>query len=189
MNGSAITKVNDKINEMKETTGNTDVARGNIGGGITSGSAISALQESAGKTSRSQNKMSYDAYGDVITMVIELIRQFYDAPRQFRIMGKKGYEYVTYSNENIKPQEQERDFDLDVGYRLPVFDVEVSAQKANPYSKNSQNELALQLYGANFFNPENGDVALAALDIMDFAHKEDVIAKDSDQRYFVQRKQ
>lgn len=177
MNGSAITKVNDKINEMKETTGNTDVARGNIGGGITSGSAISALQESAGKTSRSQNKMSYDAYGDVITMVIELIRQFYDAPRQFRIMGKKGYEYVTYSNENIKPQEQERDFDLDVGYRLPVFDVEVSAQKANPYSKNSQNELALQLYGANFFNPENGDVALAALDIMDFAHKEDVIAK------------
>ena len=44
MNGSAIQKINDKINEMKETTGNTDVARGNVGGGITSGSAISALQ-------------------------------------------------------------------------------------------------------------------------------------------------
>nr|DAF33438.1 MAG TPA: Portal protein [Caudoviricetes sp.] len=177
MNGSAMTKINDKINEMKETTGNTDVARGNVGGGITSGSAISALQESAGKTSRSQNKMAYQAYSEVITMIIELIRQFYDVPRQFRILGKKGNEYVTYSNENLKPQAQGNEFDVDDGYRLPVFDVEVSAQKQNPYSKNSQNELALNLYGAGFFSPQNADIALACLDVMDFAHKTDVVSK------------
>lgn len=177
MNGSAMTKINDKINEMKETTGNTDVARGNIGGGITSGSAISALQESAGKTSRSQNKMAYQAYSEVITMIIELIRQFYDVPRQFRILGKKGNEYVTYSNENLKPQAQGNEFDIDDGYRLPVFDIEVSAQKQNPYSKNSQNELALNLYGAGFFSPQNADIALACLDVMDFAHKTDVVSK------------
>lgn len=177
MNGSAMTKINDKINEMKETTGNTDVARGNVGGGITSGSAISALQESAGKTSRSQNKMAYQAYSEVITMIIELIRQFYDVPRQFRILGKKGYEYVTYSNENIKPQAQGNVFDVDDGYRLPVFDIEVSAQKQNPYSKNSQNELALSLYNSGFFNPENADVALACLDVMDFSHKTDMVSK------------
>lgn len=177
MNGSAMTKINDKINEMKETTGNTDVARGNVGGGVTSGSAISALQESAGKTSRSQNKMAYQAYSEVITMIIELIRQFYDVPRQFRILGKKGNEYVTYSNENLKPQAQGNEFDVDDGYRLPVFDIEVSAQKQNPYSKNSQNELALNLYEAGFFNPQNADIALACLDIMDFSHKTDVVAK------------
>ncbi len=177
MNGSAMTKINDKINEMKETTGNTDVARGNIGGGVSSGSAISALQESAGKTSRSQNKMAYQAYSELITMVIELIRQFYDVPRQFRITGKDGYEFASYSNENIKPQKQGDAFGIDDGYRLPVFDVEVSAQKQNPYSKNSQNELALQLYGAGFFAPQNGDVALACLDAMDFAHKEDIVSK------------
>ena len=177
MNGSAMTKINDKINEMKETTGNTDVARGNVGGGVTSGSAISALQESAGKTSRSQNKMAYQAYSEVITMIIELIRQFYDVPRQFRILGKKGNEYVTYSNENLKPQAQGNEFDVDDGYRLPVFDVEVSAQKQNPYSKNSQNELALNLYGAGFFSPQNADIALACLDVMDFAHKTDVVSK------------
>lgn len=177
MNGSAITKVNDKINEMKETTGNTDVSRGNVGGGITSGSAISALQESAGKTSRSQNQMAYDAYSDLITMVIELIRQFYDVPRQFRILGKEGYEYIQYSNANIKPQQQANDFDIDGGFRLPVFDVEVNAQKANPYSKNSQNELAMELYGAGFFAPQNADVALACLEVMDFKHKQDVVAK------------
>lgn len=177
MNGSAIQKINDKINEMKETTGNTDVARGNVGGGITSGSAISALQESAGKTSRSQNLMAYEAYSDLITMVIELIRQFYDVPRQFRILGKKGYEYVSYSNENIKEQQQESDFDVEAGYRVPTFDIEVTAQKANPYSKNSQNELALQLYNMGFFAPQNGDVALTCLDAMDFAHKEDITSK------------
>ena len=177
MNGSAMTKINDKINEMKETTGNTDVARGNVGGGITSGSAISALQESAGKTSRSQNKMAYQAYSEVITMIIELIRQFYDVPRQSRILGKKGNEYVTYSNENLKPQAQGNEFDVDDGYRLPVFDIEVSAQKQNPYSKNSQNELALNLYGAGFFSPQNADIALACLDVMDFAHKTDVVSK------------
>ena len=177
MNGSAMTKINDKINEMKETTGNTDVARGNVGGGVTSGSAISALQESAGKTSRSQNKMAYQAYSELITMIIELIRQFYDVPRQFRILGKKGNEYVTYSNENLKPQAQGNEFDVDDGYRLPVFDIEVSAQKQNPYSKNSQNELALNLYEAGFFNPQNADIALACLDIMDFSHKTDVVAK------------
>ena len=172
-----VQKINDKINEMKETTGNTDVARGNVGGGITSGSAISALQESAGKTSRSQNLMAYEAYSDLITMVIELIRQFYDVPRQFRILGKKGYEYVSYSNENIKEQQQESDFDVEAGYRVPTFDIEVTAQKANPYSKNSQNELALQLYNMGFFAPQNGDVALTCLDAMDFAHKEDITSK------------
>lgn len=177
MNGAAIQKIQDKINEMKETTGNTDVARGNVSSGLTSGSAISALQESAGKTSRSQNLMSYEAYGELITMVIELIRQFYDVPRQFRILGKKGYEYIQYSNENIKEQEQESDFDVEAGYRVPTFDVEVVPQKANPYSKNSQNELALQLYNMGFFAPQNGDVALTCLDAMDFAHKDDITAK------------
>lgn len=177
MNGSAMTKINDKIMEMKETTGNTDVTAGGAPAGVTSGSAIAALQEAAGKTSRSQNKMAYQAYSELITMVIELIRQFYDIPRQYRIIGEKGPEFVHYSNEGIKPQEQGNDFGVEDGYRLPVFDVEVSAQKQNPYTKNSQNELALQLYGAGFFAPQNGDVALACLDIMDFAHKQDVINK------------
>ena len=35
----------------------------------------------------------------------------------------------------------------------------------------------MQLYGAGFFAPQNGDVALACLDVMDFTHKNDVVAK------------
>ena len=111
-------------------------------------------------------------------MVIELIRQFYDMPRCFRIMGENGTaRYVQYSNAGIAPQAQGTDFGVDMGYRLPLFDIEVSAQKQSPYSKMSQNELALQFFGAGFFNPQIADQALACLDMMDFDRKQFVMQK------------
>ena len=178
LDGMFINLLQHEINEMKETTGNTDVSQGVVGGGVTSGSAISALQESAGKTSRSQNKGAYRAYSQLITMVIELIRQFYDTPRQFRITGEYGQEeFVSYSNKNMQPQSQSNDFGIDMGYRLPVFDVKVSAQKQNPYTKNSQNEMALQFFQMGFFNPEMADQALACLDAMDFSEKDGIQQK------------
>ena len=44
-------------------------------------------------------------------------------------------------------------------------------------SKNAQNELALTLYNAGVFQPENATVALQLLDTMDFNHKEDIMQK------------
>ena len=41
----------------------------------------------------------------------------------------------------------------------------------------SQNELALQFYGAGFFNPQMADQALACLDMMDFDRKQFIIQK------------
>jgi hypothetical protein len=66
---------------------------------------------------------------------------------------------------------------VDMGYRLPLFDIEVTAQKQSPYSKMSQNELALQFFGAGFFNPQLADQALACLDMMDFDRKHFVMQK------------
>lgn len=43
----------------------------------------------------------------MISMCIELIRQFYDLPRQFRITGQLGIEqFVSYSNSGVKPAVQ-----------------------------------------------------------------------------------
>ena len=64
-----------------------------------------------------------------------------------------------------------------MGYRLPVFDIKVSAQKENPYSKVSQNELALQFYNAGFFNPQMSDQALACIEMMDFTGKDAIVQK------------
>lgn len=173
-----VSVVNNKIDELKEVTGNRDVASGGTTGGVTAASGIAAMQEAAAKLARDYNRSSYRAYKEVVLLVIELIRQFYDMPRQFRIMGENGAEeYISYTNQGIQPQPQGDDFGVYMGMRVPLFDVEVSAAKATPYSKMSQNELALQFYGQGFFNPQMADQALLCLDMMDFDRKEFIMQK------------
>ena len=45
--------LNSKIEELKWTTGNTDVTNGQVSSGVTAASAIAALQEASGRSSRS----------------------------------------------------------------------------------------------------------------------------------------
>ena len=136
------------------------------------------MQEAGSKLSRDNNKASYRAFRKLCVMVVELIRQFYDLPRCFRIMGDNGAaRFVQYSNAGIQPQFQGNDLGMDMGYRLPLFDIEITAQKQSPYSKMSQNELALQFFGAGFFNPQIADQALACIDMMDFDRKHFVMQK------------
>jgi hypothetical protein len=170
--------VKDKIDELKETTGNRDISTGGTTSGVTAASAIAAMQEAGSKLSRDNNKASYRAFRKIINLVIELIRQFYDLPRCFRIMGENGAaRFVQYSNAGIQPQAQGMEMGIDMGYRLPLFDIEITAQKQSPYSKMSQNELALQFYQAGFFNPQMADQALACLDMMDFDRKHFIMQK------------
>lgn len=172
--------VKDKVDELKETTGNRDISTGGTTSGVTAASAIAAMQEAGSKLSRDNNKASYRAFRKMCIMIIELIRQFYDMPRCFRIMGENGVaRFVQYSNTGIQPQAQGMAFGQDMGYRLPMFDIEVTAQKQSPYSKMSQNELALQFFQAGFFNPQISDQALACLDMMDFDRKEFIMQKIS----------
>ena len=178
LNDIYVQVIKDKIDELKETTGNRDISTGGTSHGVTAASAIAAMQEAGSKLSRDNSKASYRAFRKIINMVIELIRQFYDAPRSFRIIGQNGMqEFVSYSNAGIMPQAQGMEMGVDLGYRLPMFDIEVSAQKASPYSKLSQNELALQFFGAGLFNPMIADQALAVLEMMDFDRKDMIMQR------------
>ena len=180
LNGIYVNYLDRVIQELRETSGNTETSTGNVSSGVTAASAIAALQEASGKGSRDSNLSSYRSYTGIINMVIELIRQFYDMPRQFRIVGQYGAEqFVTYSNAGLQPQYQGNAFGVDMGYRLPVFDIKVSAQKKNVYTKVSQNELALQFFQLGFFNPQITDQALMCLDIMDFEGKDSILQKVS----------
>lgn len=161
-----------KIEELKETTGNRDVMTGGTSGGATAASAIASQIEMSSKLSRDINKASYRAYREMIVMVIELIRQFYDIPRQFRIIGQAGaQEFIAYTNAGLTAQDQ----GFGDGFRMPYFDIEVTAQRASSYSKLAQNELALQFYQMGFFNPQMADAALACLSMMDFDRKDAVM--------------
>ena len=180
LNNVYVQAVHDKIDELKETTGNRDVSTGGTTGGATAASAIAAQMEAGSKLSRDANKTAYRSFRKLCLMTIELIRQFYDLPRCFRIMGENGTaRYVQYSNAGIAPQSQGVEFGTDMGFRIPLFDIEVTAQKQSPYSKMAQNELALQFFGAGFFNPQIADQALACLDMMDFDRKEFIMQKIS----------
>lgn len=180
LNDIYVQVINNKIDELKETTGNRDISTGGTTSGVTAASAIAAMQEAGSKLSRDNSKAAYRAYRKMCLIIIELIRQFYDMPRSFRIMGNNGTaRYIQYTNENIQAQAQGMDFGSNMGYRLPLFDIEVTAQKQSPYSKMSQNELAIQFFGAGFFNPQMADQALACLDMMDFDRKHFIMQKIS----------
>lgn len=175
LDSAVFTQRDSKINEIKETTANRDVSTGGTTSGVTAASAISALIETGSKVSRMAIKDTYDAFENIIYLIIERMRQFYDLPRYVRITGDDGTDdFDTYDNSNLKLQERQT-LQGDTAQYLPEFDIEVAAQKASPYSKAAQNELALQLYSAGFFNPQNTDQSLACLNIMDFDHKSDVI--------------
>ena len=180
LNEIYVAVINNKVDELKEVTGNRDISTGGTTAGVTAASAIAAMQEAGSKLSRDNNKASYRAFRKVVLMIIELIRQFYDIPRCFRILGENGSaRYVEYSNAGITPQFQGIEMGVDMGYRTPLFDVEITAQKQSPYSKMSQNELALQFFGAGFFNPQMADQALACLEMMDFDRKQFIMQRIS----------
>ncbi|MBR5216768.1 MAG: hypothetical protein IKV68_00250 [Oscillospiraceae bacterium] len=162
-----------KIAEMKETAGNRDVANGGTAGGVTAATAIAALQESGGKLSRNMIADGYEAFSDVVTLCIELIRQFYSLPRQFRLLGDGGDEFVSYDSAGL--QLQITDDGFGAVYRVPEFDLEIAAQKENPYKTMEYNQLALQLFGMGFFRADMANQALQCLELMDFKNKERIV--------------
>ena len=159
-----------KIEEMKDTAANRDVNSGGVGSGVTAAAAIAALQEAGNKASRDMIAASYRAHVSINSLCIELIRQFYDEARSFRITGTSGsgYEFVDLDNSKLKDQPTGVDQQGETMYRRPVFDLKIKAQKKNPFSRMEQNERAKELYGMGFFNPERAQEAEAALDMMDF---------------------
>ncbi len=175
LQANSLNYYNAKIDELRQVSGNTESATGQATSGVTAASAIAALQEASGKGSRASTLSAYRAFGRINELQIELIRQFYDMPRTFRIIGQRGAEeYISYTNAQLQAQYQGSIGGIDLGYRLPVFDVKVSAQKKNVYTKVAQNELALQFFQLGFFNPQLSDQALACIEMMDFDNKDKI---------------
>ena len=150
-------------------------------GGVTAASAIAALQEAGSKLSRDMLKSAYRAFVQECYLCIDLMRQFYTAPRCFRITGESGAQagFVDFDNRGLMPQPQGVEFGVALGDRLPVFDITVVPAKKSTYSRLSQNELAKELYGLGLFNPQLADQSLAVLDMMDFDGKDKVVEKIS----------
>lgn len=168
LQGNYLQFLNMKTEELKYVTSNQDVNNGAAPSGITAASAIASLQESAGKQSRFINKTFYNSFSKVMYLVLELIREFYTTQRWFRLIPDEvGGEdqFIAYDNSGL----------IAASPRVPEFDIEITAEKANPYKKMEMNELALSFFKMGFFSPQMTDQAIACLSIMDFDERDNVI--------------
>ncbi len=169
LQGNSLSYRNSRIEELKEISGNRDMTQGGTAGGVTAASAIAALQEAGSKLSRDMLKSAYRAFAKECYLIIDLMRQFYDEERIFRIIGETGRsEFVHFSGAALRAQALPGVGGVELGSREPVFDIVVSAEKKSTFSRLSQNETAKECYQLGFFAPRNADAALAALEMMDF---------------------
>lgn len=159
--------LNAKIEELKETSGNRDFSQGSVTGGVTAASAIAALQEAGSKTSRAMISASYFTFSDICRTVIELIRQFYTAPRIIRCRGGEALTFLAFDGREFRRG----------GSGAPVVDVKVRAVKKSPFARASQNELALRLYEAGVFHPQNAGAAKILLSMLEFEGRDEVQRK------------
>lgn len=177
VSGNVLSVLAMKIDELKETSGNRDFSQGSTTAGVTAAAAIAALQEAGAKTSRDVIETSYRAYTGIGYLIIDLIKQFYDKDRCFRITGDDGkYIFINYNT------------DKGTEDKISFFDIAIKPQKKSSYSKMAQNELAKEMYKLGFFNPQYASQSLAAIEIMDFDGKAQVkeeirkIARDYEEK-------
>ena len=169
LQGNSLSYRNSRIEELKEISGNRDMTQGGTAGGVTAASAIAALQEAGSKLSRDMLKSAYRAFAKECYLIMDLMRQFYDEERIFRIIGETGRsEFVHFSGAALRAQALPGVGGVELGSREPVFDIVVSAEKKSTFSRLAQNETAKECYQLGFFAPRNADAALAALEMMDF---------------------
>ena len=169
LQGNSLSYRNSRIEELKEISGNRDMTQGGTAGGVTAASAIAALQEAGSKLSRDMLKSAYRAFAKECYLIMDLMRQFYDEERVFRIIGETGRsEFVHFSGAALRAQALPGVGGVELGSREPIFDIVVSAEKKSTFNRLSQNETAKECYQLGFFAPRNADAALAALEMMDF---------------------
>lgn len=165
-----------KIEEIKQTTGTNDASNGASAAGVTSGNAIAALQEAGGKISRDLCKQSYFCMTRIYRQIIELIREKYTAPRLFRITGNDNRpEFIEFDNAKLRKQQIEVEGSDKVFERLPVIDIKIKAQRANPFATLANNEMMMNLFRAGAFAPGNAEAALIMLEGMVFEGKEKIV--------------
>lgn len=170
---------NQKILELKEVAANRDVSAGGTASGVTAASAITVLQEAGDKQSRAMISDSYDAYKEVIKMVIGIMRQFFDADRVYRITDSSGKnEYKRFSRERLIRAEAVTDalgFPIDTRYKNIEFDIDIVPQKKNAFRRETNNQTIIALWNNGFFAPQNLEASAMVLPFFQFDGKEGII--------------
>ena len=170
INGTYLAQRDTKKDELKELCSNRDFQQGDTNSGVQAASAILALQQAGEKRARLMSDDSYDSFKDIIFQVIELMRQFFNSSHSFRITNEKGKrDFIDFDKSML--------FD---GSKPALFDIEIVAQKENPYSREMFNNTILSFWNSGMLNPANFDAAKIAVGMMQFDGKEQLLSELED---------
>lgn len=173
INEFALTHREHKKDELKELLANRDFQQGATSGGVTAASAIEALQQAGEKRSRAIVDDTYDSFETIVYMIIELMRQFYDDKRTFRISDEMGQkQFAEFSNAQMYTPK----YTISGTQWEPIeFDIDVVPQRENPYTRETANNTILTLWQSGLLAPQNFDVSKLALKNMNFDGKDKLI--------------
>ncbi|MBQ9692202.1 MAG: hypothetical protein IJV70_03505 [Clostridia bacterium] len=177
--------INNKIAELKETSGNRDVTTGGTDGRVVAAAAIQALQESGSKMTSDMIASSYRAFCKVCHIMVELIRQFYTVPRCFRVVSPNDLdtsskEYIVYENSGISGLKQTEESAGAEYVHHPVFDISIAAEKSVDSKRAELNSMAKELYNMGVFEPQNRESARLLIEMMDFEGRDELLSKLAD---------
>ena len=175
VNANYITYRESKKDELKELVANRDFQQGDASGGVVSGTAINLLQQSGEKRARSMMDDSYEAYRCIIVMAIELIRQFYNNERVIRSTDEYGKKtFIRFSNDLL--MKSGLDGRGEIEWKPLLFDIDVVAQKENPFTREAQNSTLLALWQQGLFEPQKNQVAQIVLKHMNIDGKDKILS-------------
>lgn len=162
-----------KKDELKEILANREFQQGATMGGVTAASAIETLRQAGEKRSRAIINDTYDSFKQIVYMVIELMRQFFNDERTYRIYDSDGTKsFAKFSNKMLYKTDVTAS---GITMRELMFDINVVIQRENPYSRENINTTMLDLWKNGLFSTENIQAAVVAMKNMQFDGKEKVI--------------
>ncbi|MDO4355813.1 MAG: hypothetical protein Q4E13_04805 [Clostridia bacterium] len=187
--------------DMKQDSGQNQFTRGEIAGGVTAASAISALQEAGGKMTRLYTAVLNYGFRQMAVQILWLVNQFYGEERVRLITGRDGVAREIQISANhlmgrdlpprLPPEVEQRLYELPLEQQVevvrhtapqpggvlppPPYSVQVQVQKRNPLRVQAQNELMIQAFhmAAEAGQPFGTDVLF---EMMNVDGKEQILA-------------
>ena len=143
LNGMVSNQMLQFQNDMKMDSGQNQFSRGEVSGGVTAATAISALQEAGGKITRMRTAILSAGMKKIVEQVLWLVAEFYTEDRERLIIGEDQERRTIHLN-----AKHLMNTDRKAGGLLPPppYVVQIQIQRRNPLRVAAQNDLMIQAY-------------------------------------------
>lgn len=189
LNGLVNVQMRQFQDDIKMDSGQNQFTRGEGGSGVTAASAITALQEAGGKTSRLRTATLHAGFKRIAEQVVWLISQFYDEDRKVALrdesMPSSDGREITISTDRIYGGKRKSKKGV---LPPPPYTVRIQVQRRNPLRIQAENEMILQMYAMSAQSGTAIPLGLVA-SMLHFDGKEKIVPLLSQQDQLMQAMQ